>query len=100
MAATLDEALGRLRAHADELRERGVLHAAVFGSVARGEAREDSDVDVLIELDPDHPMGLFEYSGLCMYIEDLFNGNADVANRRTLRHFLRDDILRDAVNAF
>ncbi len=58
-AATLDEALSRLRAHADELRGRGVLHAAVFGSVARGEAREDSDVDVLIELDPDHPMGLF-----------------------------------------
>jgi len=77
-----------------------VAHAAVFGSVARGEARTDSDIDVLVELDPEHPIGIFEYARLNLYINEILNGAADVVNRRTLKPLLRENILRDAVHAF
>jgi predicted nucleotidyltransferase len=60
MTGTLDDVLETLRNHESELRRLRVSHAAVFGSVARSEARTDSDIDVLVELDPDQPMGIFE----------------------------------------
>jgi len=77
-----------------------VSHAAVFGSVARGEARADSDIDVLVELDRERPLGIFEYARLKIDISELLNGAGDVVNRRTLKPLLRDTILRDAVHAF
>ena len=100
MVATLDTVLDTLRAHEAELRRLGVSHAAVFGSVARGEAGADSDVDVLVELDQDRPLGIFEYARLKLYINELLDGTSDVVNRRTLKPLLRDSILRDAVHAF
>ena len=100
MHADLPQVLGALQAHEAALRERGVLHAAVFGSVARGEARADSDIDVLLDLDPERPMGLFEYARLKLFIGELLGSSSDVVNRKTLKPLLRDEILRDAVNAF
>ena len=100
MIGTLDTVLDTLRAHESELRRLGVSHAAVFGSVARGEAGADSDIDVLVELDQDRPLGIFEYARLKLYINELLDGTSDVVNRRTLKPLLRDSILRDAVHAF
>ena len=100
MPVTLSTVLAALRTHEADLRQRGVCHAAVFGSVARCEARPDSDIDVLIDLDPQLPMGLFEYAGLKLYIAERLSGSTDVVNRKTLKPLLRDAILRDAVNAF
>jgi predicted nucleotidyltransferase len=74
--------------------------AAVFGSVARAEARPDSDTDILIELDPAHPLGLFAYASLKRYITDLVGEPADVVNRNTLKARLRDAIIHEAVDAF
>lgn len=100
MPATLSSVLRTLRDHEDDLRRRGVRHAAVFGSVARGEARDASDVDVLVDLDPERPMGIFEYTRLKLYVGELLDGAGDVVNRKTLNPLLRDAILREAVNAF
>jgi predicted nucleotidyltransferase len=100
MAATLSDVLSTLHTHESDLRQRGVCHAAVFGSVARGEARADSDIDVLVDLDPKVPLGLFEYARLKLDIAELFGGSADVVNRKALKPLLRDAILCDAVNAF
>jgi uncharacterized protein len=100
MIGTLDNVLDQLRTHEGELRRLGVSHAAVFGSVARGEARADSDIDVLVELDRDRPLGIFQYARLKLYINEILNGAGDVVNRRTLKPLLRDSILRDAVHAF
>ena len=72
----------------------------MFGSVARGEASADSDIDVLVELDEDRSMGIFEYARLKLYINQLLDGAGDVVNRRTLKPLLRDNILRDAIHAF
>src|SRR5260370_18887484 len=100
MIGTLDNVLEKLRTHEPELRGLGVSHATVFGSVARGEARSDSDIDVLVELDQERPLGIFEYPRLKLYINEILNGAGDVVNRRTLKPLLHDGILRDAVHAF
>ena len=100
MPPKLQQVLNVLHAHEAELRRRGVCHAAVFGSVARGEAGSHSDIDVLVDLDPQEPIGLFEYARIKLYIAELLGGSADVVNRKTLKPLLREAILRDSMNAF
>jgi len=100
MTSTLNSVLDTLRTHESELRRLGVSHAAVFGSVARGEDGPQSDIDVLVELNQDRPLGVFEYARVQLYINEILNGVSDVVNRRTLKPLLRDSILRDAVHAF
>jgi hypothetical protein len=96
----LQSVLEILRAHESDLRRLGVAHAAVFGSVARGEARAGSDIDVLVELDEKRPIGVFEYARLKLYVSGLFNIPIDVVNRRTLKPLLEPGILHDTVHAF
>jgi len=100
MTPALHDFLQTLREHKAELRALGVRHAAIFGSVARGEAHVDSDVDVLVDLDRERPMGLFEYSRLKLHIAELLGTSADVVNRKTLKPLLKEHILHDAVDAF
>ena len=50
-----------LRKSERALRERGVLHAALFGSMARGENHSGSDVDIMVEIDPDARITVFDY---------------------------------------
>ena len=95
-----DEVIATLRAHQVELRKRGVRHAALFGSIARGEGKRTSDIDILIELDPQAPIGLFEYVGITQYLADLFPFRVDVANRSGLKPPVRPAIERDAIYAF
>ena len=95
-----EQVLATLRAHQQELRSRGVLHAALFGSVARDEAQPGSDIDIMIEIEPDAPVGVFEYVGITQYLADLFPHRVDVANRRSLKALVRPSAERDAVYAF
>jgi predicted nucleotidyltransferase len=95
-----EQVIAALRQHEAELRRRGVSHAALFGSVARGEATPKSDIDILIELDPRAPVGLFEYVGITQYLADLFPLRVDVANRSGLKPLVRPRVERDAVYAF
>lgn len=67
----------------------------VFGSVARGEATEASDVDFLVDFPPDYR--LWDRIGLKQDLEDLLGRNVDVVLENRLRDLLREDILRDAV---
>jgi uncharacterized protein len=89
-----------LRAHEPELRRRGVAHAALFGSLARDEAKPDSDIDILIEVAPDVAVGGFEYVGITQYLADLFPSRVDVVNRDRLKPLVRPTAERDAVYAF
>jgi len=56
-----EQAKATLRAHEPELKAIGVLSASVFGSVARGDAQPDSDVDVVVRLGDNFPTGGFDY---------------------------------------
>jgi len=95
-----EEVIATLRAHEGELRRRGVLHAALFGSVARNEAKSASDIDILIEVAPDAAVGVFEYVGITHYLADLFQNRVDVANHSSLKALVRPSAERDAVYAF
>ena len=100
MPPDLKNALSVLLENETLLRARGVRRAAVFGSVARGEAGNKSDVDILVEIDPAQRIGLFGYAGLCADIEALFPGKVDVVNANTIKPRFRQSILSEAVYAF
>ncbi len=95
-----EEVIFTLRHREAALRARGVAHAALFGSVARGDQRTDSDIDILVEIEPDAGIDLFAYLSIVHFIEDLFPTRVDVANRRQLKPFVRPGAERDAIYAF
>ena len=73
----------------------GVTHIKVFGSVARGDAREDSDVDFLVEVGPQH--SAFFPGGLVADLEAILGRRVDVVEPDGLHRLLKDRILREAV---
>lgn len=95
-----DDILARLREHEAALRARGVAHAALFGSRARGDDRPDSDTDIMIELDPEARLTVFDYAGLKLDIAGLFDGPVDVVNRDSLKPYVKPAATTDAVYAF
>jgi predicted nucleotidyltransferase len=95
-----DQILATLRAHEQELRRRGVTHAALFGSVARGEQKATSDIDIMIEIAADAPVDVFDYVEITQYIGDLFPVSVDIANRSSLKSLVRPMAERDALYAF
>lgn len=92
--------LDLLRAHREDLRAIGLRHADIFGSVARGEERPDSDVDILVDLDPDIVRDLLGYSRVQRTLEDLIGLPVDIAERGRLRHGMQEDVERDRIHAF
>jgi predicted nucleotidyltransferase len=94
------EILARLKENETALRARGVSHAAVFGSRARGDDRPDSDIDIMIEVDPAAPIGVYEYVALKDYIAELFDGSVDVVSRNGLKSYIRPAATADAIYAF
>lgn len=92
--------LTRLRENEAALRARGVAHAALFGSRARGDARPDSDTDIMIEIDPEARIGVWEYVGIKEYIASLFDGPVDVVNRDGLKPWIKPAATTDAIYAF
>lgn len=94
------EALETLRRSEKALRALGVQRAALFGSVARGDNRPDSDIDIMIEVDPEAHITVFDYVGLKEYIAGLFDGPVDVVSREGLKPYLRPAATADAIYAF
>ena len=86
-----------LKEHAPELTKKyGVRRLAVFGSVARGEERPDSDVDMLVEFEG---RATFDgYMGLKFDLEGLLSRNVDLATMRMLKPRMKNEILADAVD--
>lgn len=97
---TRDDAIRILRAHADEIRAQGVIRLALFGSTARGEARPGSDVDLLVDYDEGRSLSLLDIAGISARIEDLLGRQVELADRKRLKPFLKDNILAEAVEIF
>lgn len=97
----LTAVLARIRAERAELERIGVEHLSVFGSVARGEADIDSDVDVVVDAFPNISLGLFNIANVESIVERALNRNVDVVTRGSLRstHFA-SEAEKDAVLAF
>jgi hypothetical protein len=97
---TRDEAIRTLRVHADKLRARGVVHLALFGSIARGEARPDSDIDVMVDIDDTRKFSLIDMAGLRLHLCDLLGREVEIVERGHLKPYLRANILAEAVTVF
>lgn len=94
------EIIERLRQNEAELRARGVVHAALFGSRARGEQRLDSDTDIMIEIDPEAPVTIYDYIAIKTYISGLFEGAVDVVDREGLKPYVQPAAADGAIYAF
>jgi predicted nucleotidyltransferase len=79
----------------DLARRHGARSIRVYGSVARGQATEQSDLDLLVEWDPDR--SLLDVVGLKQDLEDLLGVTVDIGSERGLHWFIRDQVLREAV---
>ena len=95
-----DEIIKKLKEREADLRAHGVMHAALFGSAARGERRPDSDIDILVDLDPTIVATMFDYAGVKAYVASLFQGSVDVIDREALKPRVRPDAIADAIYAF
>jgi predicted nucleotidyltransferase len=96
-----DQAIAILRQHEAELRQRGVRHAALFGSVARGEADDKSDIDIAVRLDPAQKrIGIYEFVGIQQFIASLFAGRVDVIDRDWLKPYVKKHVEADIIDAF
>jgi predicted nucleotidyltransferase len=95
-----EEIIARLRENEAALRQRGVAHAALFGSRARGDQGAESDTDIMIEFDPAARITVFDYAGLKNYIASLFDGRVDVVNRDGLKPYVKPAATADAIYAF
>lgn len=94
---TTDHALRLLTEHKQQLHQRfNVRDVALFGSVARGESRPDSDVDVLVEFEGSPTFD--GYMGTRFYLEDLLGVKVDLVTTGGLRPELRQSIEREAIH--
>ena len=92
-----DEVLALLRTHKPVLMERfGVTALALFGSYARDQASDTSDVDILVEFGS--PPDWRRYFGAQFYLEDLLGRPVDMAADGELRAEIRPYMKRDAIN--
>jgi predicted nucleotidyltransferase len=86
-----------LRRHQAELRKAGVKSLKLFGSVVRGEARPESDIDILVEFS--RPIGLLAFVRLKQRLAELLGRPVDLVTAEALKAPLRDAILHEAQNA-
>jgi uncharacterized protein len=95
-----EHVIGTLRAHETELRQAGIRRLSLFGSVARGDAEPDSDVDLAAELDPDAGIGLFALGALEQRLAELIGRKVDLLPEPVEKQRLRANIERDRRRAF
>ena len=94
-----DDAITKLKAHEVELRELGVEHLYLFGSTARGEAREDSDIDLFFDYERGK-LGLFELMDVKEQRSRILGRKADIMTRDSLHKVLRSRIEASALQVF
>ena len=95
-AATRDQVAERLAGHAQELRSLGMRSLELFGSVARGDARPESDVDLLVKFD--EVPGFVGYLRLRNRLQEILGRPVDLVMASGLRPRIRERVLREALH--
>jgi uncharacterized protein len=94
-----EDAIHILRNNLDEIKKYHVKSLAIFGSVARDESTEKSDIDILVEFEPDATVGLFMFIDLKEYLSEILGCEVDLATPRSLRKEMKEDIFREMIRA-
>jgi len=97
---TADQVIAALRAREADLRATGIRRLTLFGSVARGEARSDSDIALVAALDPAAKMELVGLVALEQSLGDLFGREPHISSEPIRKPRLRGDVDRDSIRAF
>ena len=92
--------LAILRSHAPELQAAGIAHLRLFGSVARGEATPQSDIDLMADFSPDLRVSLMTLSGLRLQLCDLLGTEVDLSSASAMKEPVRANADREAVHVF
>ena len=94
---TRGEVVDKLTAHRDELRQMGVVSLTLFGSAAREEASEESDIDLLVEFD--RVVGVFHFFRVQHFLEEILGvPKVDLVQRGAVHPALRDSIFAEAID--
>ena len=83
-----------------DLEAKGVLHLAVFGSVARMEDGPESDLDIVVEIDPETRFDIFDLAGIAGDISRLLGMKVDVLERKSLKPAFLRDVEKDQIYVF
>lgn len=97
---TREQILARIKEHERAIRAEGVLHLAIYGSRARGDQRPDSDLDVIIDVDPKGRFSLINLSGVALLIEDAIGIETQVVLRSSITEKFRQRMADDEIAVF
>ncbi len=78
----------------------GVVHAGIFGSLARGEAGKRSDVDVFVVLDDSRHLSVYDFVGIQHFLQEVLHPKVDLVERDAVKPGIREQVFADAINAF
>ncbi len=95
-----DEIIAKIRSSAPALRAEGVTKLAIFGSRAREDARQDSDLDILIDVDPDAKFSLLTLVGVEHIVRDATGLETQASMRRSLDSRMAERITDDIIEVF
>lgn len=87
-----------LYSHKKQLSDLGTRHLAIFGSASRDEAKESSDIDILVDFDA--KKGIFVFADLKFFLEDILGTDVDLVSKRALHPALKKRILHEAKQIF
>jgi predicted nucleotidyltransferase len=90
-----EETVRAIKALQGELKKYKVRDIGLFGSIVRGEQKQTSDIDVLVDFADD--ADLFDFVGLGLFLEEKLGQKVDVVPRKALRKELRDGVLKEVV---
>ncbi len=92
--------IAKIQERQDEIRALGAASLYLYGSVARDEATDESDIDVFVDKQPGHKFSFREYTGIIHLLEDTFGRSVDVGTRESLHPTLRSEIIASAIQVF
>jgi predicted nucleotidyltransferase len=96
---TRKEVIAKLRRLRPELKRRGVAHVSLFGSLARGEDTETSDIDITVVLRPGARLSGYDFEGIELFLTEQLGQKVDLVKEPTERSYLQTEIDRDRIRA-